>query len=54
MFKNYVEGFKKRAGISIVFCQLIIIMFQLGTLDTKKVIICRPDNYNQQIICTEQ
>jgi len=49
---QYLEGFKKRAGVSIVFCQLIIIMFQLATLNSKRVIICEP--YNHQVICVEE
>jgi len=51
---KYLEGFKKRAGVSIVFCQLIIIMFQLANLNSKRVTICQPDQYQQRIICVEQ
>ena len=49
---KYLEGFKKRAGVSIVFCQLIIIMFQLATLNNKNVIVCEP--HYHQVICIEQ
>jgi len=51
---KYLEGFKKRAGVSIVFCQLIIIMFQLANLNKQRVIVCEPDQYQQRIICIEQ
>lgn len=54
MMNKYLEGVKKRAGIVIIFGQMCIIIYQLGTLDSKKTIICRPDTYNQQIICVEQ
>jgi hypothetical protein len=52
--KEYFERVKKRAGIVILFGQMCIIIYQLGTLDSKKVIVCRPDNYNQVIICAER
>ena len=52
--KEYFENLKKRAGIVILFGQMCIIIYQLGTLDTKKVTICRVDAYNQQIVCVEQ
>ena len=52
--KEYFERVKKRAGVIILFGQMCIIIYQLGTLESKKVIICRPDTYNQQIICVEQ
>ena len=52
--KEYFEQLKKRAGIVILFGQMCIIIYQLGTLDTKKVAICRVDAFNQQIVCVEQ
>jgi len=52
--KEYIEKLKKRAAVIILFGQMCIIIYQLGTLETKKVTICRPDTYNQQIICVEQ
>lgn len=54
MFKNYFEGFKKRAGITILFCQLIIIMVQLATLNQKTMIICKQHPYEDAIVCMEQ
>lgn len=52
--KEYFEGAKKRAGLIILFGQMCIIIYQLGTLETKKIIICEPDTYQQRIICVEQ
>lgn len=52
--KKYFEGVKNRAGLIILFGQMCIIIYQLGTLDSKKVTICRADPYNQQIVCVEQ
>ena len=52
--KEYIEGVKKRSGLIILFGQMCIIIYQLGTLDSKKMTICRVDNYNQQIVCVEQ
>jgi hypothetical protein len=52
--KEYFEKVKKRAGIVILFGQMCIIIYQLGTLDSKKVTICQPDHYNGVIVCTEQ
>jgi hypothetical protein len=52
--KEYFEKLKKRAGVIILFGQMCIIIYQLATLDTKKVTICRVDQYNQQIVCAEQ
>jgi hypothetical protein len=54
MIKQYFEGVKNRAGLIILFGQMCIIIYQLGTLDSKKVTICRADPYNQQIVCVEQ
>ena len=54
IMNKYFEQVKKRAGLIILFGQMCIIIYQLGTLDSKKVTICRPDNYNQQIVCVEQ
>ena len=54
MIKEYFEGLKNRAGLIILFGQMCIIIYQLGTLDSKKVTICRADQYNQQIVCVEQ
>jgi len=51
---KYFEGVKKRAGLIILFGQMCIIIYQLGTLESKKVIICEPDQYQQRIICIEQ
>ena len=52
--KEYFEKVKKRAGIVILFGQMCIIIYQLGTLDSKKVIVCRPAGYDQVIICAER
>ena len=52
--KEYFNKVKERAGLIILFGQMCIIIYQLGTLDTKKVTICSPDQYQQQIICVEQ
>ena len=51
---QWFEGVKKRAGFIILFGQMCLIIYQLGTLDSKKVIVCRADQYNQQIVCVEQ
>jgi hypothetical protein len=51
---NYLEGFKKRAAVSIVIGQLALIMYQLWTLDKQKVTICTPHPQYNQIICVEQ
>lgn len=51
---KYFEGFKKRAGVSIVFCQLVIIMFQLANLGKQRIIVCAPSYDGRQIICVEQ
>ena len=52
--KEYFEKLKKRAGVIILFGQMCIIIYQLGTLESKKVIICELDSYQQRIICIEQ
>ena len=52
--KEYFEKLKKRAGVIILFGQMCIIIYQLGTLESKKVIICEPDQYQQRIVCVEQ
>lgn len=52
--KEYFEKLKKRAGVIILFGQMCIIIYQLGTLDSKKVTICKVDNYNEQLVCVEQ
>ena len=51
--KEYFEKLKKRAGIIILFGQMCIVIYQLGTLDSKKVTICRVDSYNQVVVCEE-
>jgi len=52
--KEYFEKVKKRAAVIILFGQMCIIIYQLGTLESKKVTICEPDTYQQRIICVEQ
>ena len=52
--KEYFNKVKERAGLIILFGQMCIIIYQLGTLDTKKMMICTLDQYNQQIVCVEQ
>jgi hypothetical protein len=51
---KYLEGFKRRAGISLLACQLALIMYQLWTLGEAKVTVCTPSPYQNQIICVEQ
>jgi len=50
--KEYFEKLKKRAGVIILFGQMCIIIYQLGTLESKKVIVC--EQHYHQIICREQ
>jgi hypothetical protein len=49
---QYLEGVKKRIGLIILVGQMCIIIYQLGTLESKKVIVCEP--YNHQVVCVEQ
>jgi hypothetical protein len=51
---RYLEGFKKRAAISIVIGQLALIIYQLWTVDKQKVTVCTPSPHINQIICVEQ
>jgi tRNA(Ser,Leu) C12 N-acetylase TAN1 len=51
---KYIEGFKKRAGISIIAGQLILVMVQLWKLDQPKVMICNPDLVNQNLVCVQR
>ena len=52
--KEYFEKLKKRAGVIILFGQMCIIIYQLGTLESKTITICRADPYGQVIVCEEQ
>jgi hypothetical protein len=49
---NYLKGLKRRSTIILLYGQLFIIMFQLATLDQKKVIVCSP--YQHLLVCEEQ
>ena len=54
IMNKYFAQVKKRAGLIILFGQMCIIIYQLGTLESKKVTICESDTYQQRIICVEQ